>query len=133
MERNRLQSQISIAARCMTTRLIVRYTMVACVVLTIIAVLYWRCVLASGQMINAIQHGNVQRISTLASLGVRPNSDAFLIGGFMHCAAASGQTQSMARLRDLGASVNRLDGYGETPLHAAVIYHQIESFRWLLA
>jgi ankyrin repeat protein len=84
-------------------------------------------------MIAAIQRGDLQKIGIFARLGIRPDSDAFLVGGFMHCAAASGQTQVMAKLQDLGASVDRLDGYGVTPLHVAVHSHRIESLRWLLA
>ena len=116
----------------MTTRRI-RYIVVVCVMLAVGVALYWRFVLASGQMIDAIQREDLQRISTLASLTVNPNSEAFLVGGFMQCAAACGKPQSMARLRDLGASVNKLDGWGQTPLHIAVKFNQIEAFRWLLA
>lgn len=51
----------------------------------------------------------------------------------MQCAAAKGGTQGMANLLLLGANVNRIDGMGGTPAHAAVSGHQIESLRWLLA
>jgi hypothetical protein len=120
-------------ARCNMTTARIRYFAAACVILLVIAVQYWRFFIGPGQMVEAIQHGDVRSISNLTRLTINPNSDAFLVGGFMHCAAASGQTQSMARLRDLGASVNRLDGYGATPLHVAVHSHRIESLRWLLA
>jgi hypothetical protein len=84
-------------------------------------------------MVAAIQRGELQKIGIFARLGIRPDSDAFLVGGFMHCAASAGQPQAMAKLQDLGASVNRLDGYGVTPIHVAVHFHRIESLRWLLA
>ena len=111
----------------------IRYAVAACFMLAVVIALYWRFALASGQMVDAIQRGDVQRISTLARLTVNPDSGAFLVGGFMQCATASGKLQSMSRLRDLGANVNGLDGWGETPLHVAVRFKQIEAFRWLLA
>ena len=97
------------------------------------AALYWHFSLGPRQMIAAIQHGDIQKISRLSNLSIRPNSDAFLVGGFMHCAAASGQIQSMSQLYYLGASVDRLDGYGVTPLHVAVRLQQIEAIRWLIS
>ncbi len=106
---------------------------VACLLLALAAGLVWRFSAGPGRMVAAIQRGDLEKISTIAHLGIRPDSDAFLVGGFMHCAAASGQTQAMAKLQDLGASVNRLDGYGVAPVHVAVRHHQIESLRWLLA
>ena len=84
-------------------------------------------------MLTAIQHGNVQKVAFLAHIGINPNSDALLIGGFIHCAAARGQVQVMAKLQELGANVNRLDEYGATPAHVAVICGQVSSLSWLLA
>lgn len=106
---------------------------VACLLLVIAAGIVWRYVVGPPRMIAAIQRGDVQKIGIFVRCGIRPNSDAFLVGGFMHCAAASGQTEAMAKLQDLGASGNRIDGYGVTPLDVAVHSRQIESFRWLLA
>ena len=115
----------------MTRRL--RFAVVACVLLALAAGLLWRFAFAPGRMLAAIQRGDLHKIGIFAHLGIRPDSDAFLVGGFMQCAAASGQTQAMAKLQDLGGSVNRLDGYGVTPVHVAVRFHRIESLRWLLA
>ena len=115
----------------MTRRL--RFSVAACLLLTLAVGCVWRFVVGPSRMVAAIQRGDGQRIGLFARLGIRPNSDAFLVGGFMHCAAASGQTGAMAKLQDLGASVNRLDGYGVTPLHVAVHSCRIESLRWLLA
>ncbi|MBL9170852.1 MAG: ankyrin repeat domain-containing protein [Verrucomicrobiales bacterium] len=95
--------------------------------------LYWHQAVAPRQMLAAIQSGDVQRIGRLAAFGVNPDSDLFLVGGFIHCAAASGQTSAMARLYSLGARLNRLDGYGGSPLHAAAHSGHLESFAWLLA
>jgi hypothetical protein len=110
-----------------------RFAAVACILLALVAGLVWHFAVGPGRMVAAIQRGDLQKIGVFARLGIRPDSDAFLVGGFMHCAAASGQTQAMAKLQDLGASVNRLDGYGVTPVHVAVRFHRIESLRWLLA
>jgi hypothetical protein len=84
-------------------------------------------------MVAAIKRGDVKKVALFARLGIRPDSDAFLIGGFMHCATASGQTLVMAKLQDLGAGLNRLDGYGVAPVHVAVRSHRIEALRWLMA
>ena len=106
---------------------------VACLLLALAAGLVWRFAVGPGRMVAAIQRGDLRKIGIFAHLGIRPDSDAFLVGGFMHCAAASGQIQAMAKLQDLGASVNRADGYGVAPVHVAVRFHRIESLRWLLA
>ena len=111
----------------------IRFAVVAGVLLALVAGFVWRFAVAPGRMIAAIQRGDLQKIDIFAHVGIRPDSDAFLVGGFMHCAAASGQTQAMVKLHDLGASVNRLDGYGVTPMHVAIRSHRIESLRWLLA
>lgn len=75
----------------------------------------------------------MRKAALLTDLGVRPDSDIIFVGGLMQCAAAKGETQAMAKLLELGANVNRLDGNGATPAHAAIFGHQLESFRWLLA
>jgi hypothetical protein len=93
----------------------------------------WRFVVGPARMVAVIQRGDAKKVGIFARLGIRADSDAFLVGGFMHCAAADGQTPVMAQLQDLGANVNRLDGYGVTPVHAAVRFHRIESLRWLIA
>jgi ankyrin repeat protein len=75
----------------------------------------------------------MRKAALLNHLGVHPDSDIFLVGGLMQCAAAKGETQVMAKLVELGANPNRLDGTGSTPAHAAVFGCQVESLRWLLA
>ena len=109
------------------------YIVVACVLVALAVGFAWRLAVGPSRMVSAIQRGDLRKITIFARLGIRPDSDAFLVGGFMHCAAAGGQTQVMAKLQDLGASVDRLDGYGVAPLHVAVHSHRIESIRWLLA
>lgn len=101
--------------------------------LVVACILLWRFLIGPCYMLTAIQHGNVQKVALLTHIGINPNSDAFFIGGFMHCAAARGQVQVMAKLQELGANVNRLDEYGATPAHVAVISGQVSSLRWLLA
>jgi hypothetical protein len=98
-----------------------------------VAVLYWHSRLGPELMLRAIKRGDVQTITSLANTGISPDSDVVLVGGLMHCAAASGQIDSMARLHDLGASLNRVDGYGATPLHVAIQARKIESLKWLIA
>ena len=39
----------------------------------------------------------------------------------------------MSRLHVLGASLDRVDGYGVAPLHVAVQSVKIDSLRWLVA
>ena len=92
------------------------FSIVGCIVLMLATGLVWRFAVGPARMLAAVQRGDVKRIGLFAHLGIRPDSDAPLVGGFMHCAAASGQTLGMARLQSLGASVNRLDGYGVTPV-----------------
>ena len=75
----------------------------------------------------------MQKAALLTYLGVHPDDDIFLVGGLMHCAAANGNTQAMAKLLELGANLNRLDDNGATPAYAAVFGRQIDSLRWLLA
>jgi Ankyrin repeats (many copies) len=107
---------------------------VACLLLIALAGgIAWRFFFGPSRMIAAIQRGDLQKIGIFNRFGIPSNADAFLVGGFMHCAAASGQTLAMAKLQDLGASVNRIGGYGGTPLHVAVRSGRIESLRWLLA
>jgi hypothetical protein len=110
-----------------------RIVILTCALLVLAAGVAWYFVIGPARMIAAIQHEDVSRIGLFSHLGIRPDSDAFLVGGFMHCATASGLTRSMAKLHDLGASVNRVDGYGLAPLHVAVRSQRIESLRWLLA
>lgn len=110
-----------------------RRVVVGCLLLALAAGIVWRFVVGPSRMIAAIQRGDLQQIGIFARLGIHPNSEGFLVGGFMQCAAASGQTPAMAKLQALGASVNRIDGYGTTPLHVAVHSCRIESLRWLLA
>lgn len=93
----------------------------------------WRFAYAPGCLLTASEHGDARKIAFLTHLGVHPDSEIWLNGGLMQCAAANGQTQAMATLLGLGANVNRLDGYGVTPAQAAVFGHQVESLRWLLA
>jgi ankyrin repeat protein len=84
-------------------------------------------------MLSAIQQGDVRRVALLAHLGIPTNSDVWLEGGVLHCAAAMGQTNVMAKLLELGANINRWDGYGDTPADAAVFGGQTNALRWLLA
>jgi ankyrin repeat protein len=95
--------------------------------------LIWRFLFGPGDLLDAVQRGKYGKASLLTYLGVSPNSEIFLVGGVIHCTAAEGQTEAMAKLLEMGANVNRLDGYGVTPAHVAVQFHQLEAFRWLLA
>jgi hypothetical protein len=114
-----------------------KYIMTTSVLFSLIAAvlfgLLWRFWFGPHYMLDAIHSGDVRKVALLTHLGMRPNSDLWLIGGIMQCAAASGQTQVMAKLLELGANVNRVDGCGRTPADAAVVIGQTNSLRWLLA
>jgi hypothetical protein len=113
-----------------------KYLLVLIPILLLIGVgcwLAWRFLYGPGDLLEAAERGEMRKAALLTHLGVRPDSDIFLVGGLMHCAAAKGETQAMARLLELGANVNRLDGIGATPAHAAVFGRNLESFRWLFA
>jgi ankyrin repeat protein len=99
----------------------------------ILAGILWRLWFGPHYMLDAIHGGNVREVAFLTHLGMQPNSDLWMFGGIMHCAAASGETNVMAKLLELGASVNRVDGEGGTPADAAVFAGQTNSLRWLLA
>lgn len=103
------------------------------VIAAVLAGLLWRYWFGPNYMLDAIHSGDVRKVGLLAHLGIQPNSDVWLIGGIMHCAAASGQTNVMAKLLELGANVNRVDGEGGTPADAAVFAGQTNSLRWLLS
>lgn len=102
-------------------------------VLLLFCGLLWHFVIGPNCMLSAIERGDVRRIGLLGHLGVNPNSDVWMVGGLMHCASEAGKVGAMAKLQELGANVNRLDGYGGTPADAAVEGDQVRALRWLLA
>lgn len=102
-------------------------------VLLLFCGLLWHFVIGPNCMLSAIERGDVRRIGLLGHLGVNPNSDVWMVGGLMHCASEAGKVGAMAKLQELGANVNRLDGYGGTPADAAVEGNQVQALQWLLA
>lgn len=95
--------------------------------------LVWRMWLGPDQMLRAIATENTDRITWITRSGIDPNSDAFLIGGFLHCATARGAIPSMNRLVELGADIDRVDGYGFSPLMVSIKMDQPAAYYWLLA
>jgi hypothetical protein len=102
-------------------------------VLLLICGILWRYWFGPRQMFVAIARGDTAEAQSLLRYGVSPNTDVFLIGGLMHCAAARGKIQIMEIMYRSGADIDRIDGWGDTPAHSAVESDQLASLRWLIA
>jgi hypothetical protein len=94
-----------------------RKTLILMLLLAVAVGLYvsWLTFFGPRLMLQAIATEDLSRITLIVRSGIDPNSDIFLVGGYLHCAAARGSVSSMAQLIALGADINRVDGYGMTP------------------
>ena len=95
--------------------------------------IFWRTSVGPRMMLDAIASEDTNRMTWIARSGIDPNSDVFLIGGLLHCAAARGANKSMEHLAALGADIDRLDGYGMTPMMVSVKMGSPEAYRWLVS
>jgi hypothetical protein len=93
----------------------------------------WFFVVGPKLMVRGIKHHNPATVEWLCRSGVSPNRDAWLVGGLFHCAVASGDTNIVLMLVGRRADLNRLDGYGETPLHVATKQGDLAMMRLLLS
>jgi hypothetical protein len=85
----------------------------------VIAITVWVFWLGPTLIVSQIQNHDRSAAEWSCRLGVSPNRDAWLTGGVFHCAVASGDSNIVVMMIERGADINRLDGYGATPLHVA--------------
>lgn len=72
------------------------------------------------KMVDAALTDDVNAISWWNKIGINPNSNAFLVGTPLTCAAAAGKTNAVEKLLTLHTDINLLDGYGVAAIHCAV-------------
>lgn len=65
--------------------------------------------------------------------GVSPNREVPMAGGLFHCAVASGSREIVTVMMRHHADVNRVDGYGSTPLSVATSRGDLEMMRLLVS
>jgi hypothetical protein len=96
-----------------------RIVLIAVVLLSVLAIPIWLLYLGPVLIVRHIHAHQSQTVEWFCRLGVSPDRDAWLVGGVFHCAVASGNTNIVAMMIKRGADINRVDGYGATPLHVA--------------
>jgi len=70
-------------------------------------------------IVGQIHNHNSRAVQMICLSGISPNRDAWMIGGVFHCAVASRNQDIVKMMIMRGADVNRIDGYGTTPLDVA--------------
>jgi ankyrin repeat protein len=70
-------------------------------------------------IVRQIHNDNAKTVKLFCLSGISPNRDAWMIGGIFHCAVASGNQDIVKMMIVRSADVNRIDGYGMTPLDVA--------------
>ena len=70
-------------------------------------------------IVRPIHNHNARTVKLFCLSGVSPNRDAWMVGGVFHCAVASGNQDIVKMMITRGADMNRIDGYGTTPLDVA--------------
>ena len=96
-----------------------RLILIGVAVAGIVAIAAWVFFVGPVLIVRQIHSHNRNAVDWFCRLGVSPNRDAWLIGGVFHCAIASGDSNIVMMLIQKGADLNRIDGYGMTPLHVA--------------
>jgi hypothetical protein len=103
------------------------------IILGVICYAVWFFVVGPNMMVREIQHHSLSAVERICRSGISPDRDAWLVGGLFHCAVASGDTNIVLMMVDRGADLNRLDGYGMTPLHVATKQGDLGMMRLLLS
>jgi hypothetical protein len=101
-------------------------------VLFLLAIPIWMLYLGPVMIVRHIHAHQVRTVEWFCRLGVSSDRDAWLVGGVFHCAVASGDTNLVAIMLKRRADVNRIDGYGETPLHVATKTGDLQMMRFLI-
>ena len=78
------------------------------------------------RLCDAAEKGNIEGVEKLIEQGADINAST-LVGGPLHCAAASGKTETIKFLVKHGAKINQKNFDGETPLHLAAQNNQKEA------
>jgi len=99
----------------------------------LVAWLFWKFFLGPSYILGKIQDHNLRAVEWYCRTGVSPNSDVWLQGGVFHCVVASGDTNIVLMMIKRGADINRIDGYGGTPLDVAVEFQKVEMIRLLVS
>jgi hypothetical protein len=79
-----------------------------------------------------IHNHNAKTVKLFCLSGISPNRDAWMIGGIFHCAVASGNQDIVKMMIVRSADVNRIDGYGATPLDVATIFGNVSMMQLLV-
>jgi hypothetical protein len=109
-----------------------RIVLFAAVLLLVLAIPIWLLYLGPAMIVRHIHAHQIRTVEWFCRLGVSPDHDAWLVGGVFHCAVASGDTNIVTMMLARRADVNRIDGYGETPLHVATITGDLQMMQFLV-
>lgn len=103
------------------------------ILLAVVSYVAWFLFFGPILIVTQIHKDNFKAVVWICRSGVSPNRDAFMAGGIFHCSVASGHRDIAKLLINRGADVNRLDGYGLTPLMVAAEFGDVEMMRLLVS
>ena len=83
-------------------------------------------------IVHQIEKSNSRIVDWFCRSGVSPNRDAWMVGGVFHCAVASGNQEIVKMMIAHHADVNRIDGYGTTPIHVATSRGDVDMMQLLV-
>lgn len=95
-------------------------------------ILVWFFYLGPILIVPRIHNHDQKAVEWFCRLGVSPNRDAWLIGGVFHCAVASGDSNIVVMMLKRGADIDRIAGYGYTPLQVATRHDQVPMMKLLV-
>lgn len=101
-------------------------------VFVLIGYAIWICLAGPILIVRQIHNQNAETVEILCSLGVSPNRDAWMVGGVFHCAVASGNQDIVEMMITSRTDVNRIDGYGTTPLDVATSGNDVPMMQLLV-
>ena len=100
--------------------------------ISLIAYVAWFFWAGPMLIVAQIHNHNAKTVRLFCLSGVSPNRDAWMIGGVFHCAVASGNQDIVKMMIAHSANVDRVDGYGTTPLDIATSRGDLEMMRLLV-
>ena len=109
------------------------FVLTGVILLLIVAIPVWVFYLGPVLIVRQIHSHRLGTVEWFSRLGVSPNRDAWLIGEVFHCAVASGDSNIVTMMIQRNADINRIDGYGVTPLHVAIRVNDLAMMRLLIS